>query len=327
MSSEPYARDMYSIVAMCVNEFYLAHCSWDRAITVIPMDRTQWSFTLEGHTNSLHALAIHRHQLFSASADATIREWDLTLRTCVNTWCTDTNQPAWTLLLSRDGTMLFGGLDYTVVQWETSLGRTIRTFSGHTAAIRTLCFSPDERHIYSGSRDTRIKEWCVATGRCVRTRLGHRGLVTTLATSEAYLWSAASDQTLKQWDRHTGDCIRTISVPDTIQRLLYLSAHDTLISGSIHAMHTWDASDTTCRQRWTPHTGMVTGLVARGEHTVFSSSADSTICRHMWYDVWKTHAVETYLSRLWPQLSLDLIRHQLMPYVQQRSHLMNTTTK
>ncbi len=116
--------------------------------------------TLEGHTNSIHALAVSQNGrwLASGSADSTVRLWDTA------TW-----QPAAVLALGSqvyglaftpDGSRLACACaDNTIRLWDVATQQRVCVLEGHNSFVHQVAFSPDGTRLVSASGDGTLRVW------------------------------------------------------------------------------------------------------------------------------------------------------------------------
>ncbi|KAI0479901.1 vegetative incompatibility protein HET-E-1 [Xylaria cf. heliscus] len=158
-------------------EFQKEMSAW---IVKAPVMENTWNActqTLEGHSHSIHSIAISPDSqwLASGSRDGVIKIWDVVIGACTQTF---------------KSTIQFG---------------------------RFIAISPDGRWLASGSDDrtTRvINIWDIATGACIQTLKGHKGLIrlTVISPNGCFLASISDDQTMKIWNIATGTCTRTLGI-------------------------------------------------------------------------------------------------------------------
>ncbi len=147
---------------------YFASAGTDQVVTLwcphelYPL-RYRTRRSLKGHQNTVLSLAFTPDEkaLVSASADATIRIWDLT------SW----NAPK--VLLGHRGAvhciaicpthllLVSAGQDATLRFWDLETGELLKTIQAHEQAIRFLAFSPDGSRLVSSGNDNLTKIWQV----------------------------------------------------------------------------------------------------------------------------------------------------------------------
>jgi WD40 repeat protein len=152
-------------------------------------------------------------QLASASADRTVRLWDLA-----------SGQPTATLhghtdwvtgvAFSPDGRQLASAsADRTVRLWDLASGQPTATLQGHADSVTGVTFSPDGRQLASASADRTVRLWDPASGQPTATLQGHiGGSVTGVAFSPdgRQLASASADHAVRLWDPASGQPTATL---------------------------------------------------------------------------------------------------------------------
>ncbi len=151
--------------------------------TVFKWEEQRTSNILQGHDEIVWAVEVAGSRLFSASADKTIRVWDIDSKRCtqvrigylahssIHRFLTS-KQPCLTCFTCRAqvledhtrpvlslevyGNKLFSGsYDYSIRVWNlTTLQRT-HTLTGHTDAVRALAVANGK--LFSGSYDGTVK--------------------------------------------------------------------------------------------------------------------------------------------------------------------------
>ncbi|KAK9945884.1 hypothetical protein M0R45_011375 [Rubus argutus] len=146
------------------------------------------SKVLQGHRDSITALAVGGEFLFSSSFDKTIHVWSL------QDFCHIEEKP---LCISGDsggGIYVWGtcsplGQEPLKILYEQKDWR----FSGiHALASRN-------GYIYTGSGDRTVKAWSVQDGTISCTMSGHKSVVSTLAVCDSVLYSGSWDGTIRLW--------------------------------------------------------------------------------------------------------------------------------
>ena len=161
--------------------------------------------------------ALSGSQVWSGSADGTIRLWDLASAQCMKTLVGHSGKVS-SLLVISDKWLASASCDRTIRVWSTSGGRLssqmnkcVATLSGHEDHVWSLAAIGGSQ-LASGSFDHTIKVWSWTLRRCLRTLVGHEGAVHALAWLEASqkLASASYDTTIRLWNAENGECVRTL---------------------------------------------------------------------------------------------------------------------
>jgi WD40 repeat protein/serine/threonine protein kinase len=160
--------------------------------------------TLTGHADPVTAVAFRwdGQQLASASADGTIKLWDVSSGKELRTLKGHTKKVT-AVAFRPDGKQLASAsADKTVRLWDADNGQAGRTLEGHSGYVYHVVFSPCGRWLASASVDKTIKLWDASTGKELRTFKGHTDGVTAVVFSHNNRWlaSAGKDRTVRLWD-------------------------------------------------------------------------------------------------------------------------------
>jgi WD40 repeat protein len=165
---------------------------------------------LEGHGDDVSSVSVGPDgTIASASADGTVRLWDLGARACVR------------VLAGHDGAVLSvchvgdhivsGGQDGTVRVWRSSAGGDVLALRGHDGPVQCVRAVPGGARVVSAGDDGAIRVWDLATGLCSLVLSGHRDMIrgVDVHPDGRRLVSASYDRTLRVWDLETGTCLAT----------------------------------------------------------------------------------------------------------------------
>ena len=254
--------------------------------------------TLSGHTNSINALVLSAdgHTLISASADKTIRLWDLANGEAMDVLKGNKSFVNALILSFDEQALVSGSADGAIKIWELETGQEILTLTGHTSAINALAMSPEGKYLISGAADGSIKIWNFSTGEELQTLAGHPSAINTLEVSHdgQTLMSGSADKTIKQWDIKTGEEMLTFTGHTSYVNVLLMSRDGQfLLSGSAdQTIKQWDVTTGEEVRSFTGHAGFINALeLSRDGRFLRSGSADETIRE---WDLKTGSAIQTY---------------------------------
>jgi WD40 repeat protein len=142
--------------------------------------------TFKGHGREVNCVAFtpDGKRAVSASADATLRVWDLATGDQVLSM--ETAPDCFACAVSPDGKLVVsGGLKQPTLVWDLAKGDLIRELDEPaTSSIRALAFLPSGRHILIGGDDGMVKLYDVTTGKFVRRFNGHGHRIWGLTVSD-----------------------------------------------------------------------------------------------------------------------------------------------
>jgi WD40 repeat protein len=109
--------------------------------------------------------------------------------------------PATSLTILKDGSLVSGHMDGTIRIWNISSGYLINTILAHSSKINSLVILKNG-DLVSGSDDKSIKIWDSINGYLKFRIDGHNGPVQTLDVTAdlGNLISGSADKTVKKWN-------------------------------------------------------------------------------------------------------------------------------
>jgi WD40 repeat protein len=210
------------------------------------------------HDGTVTGLAFtpDRKALVSASADQTVRFWDLTtgkeLRRLV------LRNPVRRLALSPDGRLLATGEERPLISWgrpprlrlwDVATGKELPRHPAEWWGIRAVRFSPDGKTLAWAAEDDRVKLWEVSTGKELRAlRIGNTGWgheTVLSADLRVVAVGGGLDNTLRRWEVKSGKELPLILGPLFIASLALSPDGKRLASagdGGLEGVRLWEAA-------------------------------------------------------------------------------------
>eukprot|EP00890_Picochlorum_soloecismus_P002293 jgi/Picsp_1/3064/NSC_01286-R1_f-box wd repeat-containing protein 7 len=227
---------------------------------------------LRGHDEIIWALEKCGNHLITASADTTVRIWNIPIRRCVHV-LEDHRRPVLSLAVT-DQFIFSGSYDFTIKVWDWNGYRKVVTLRGHKDAVRALIVSDGK--LFSGSYDGTIRVWTIGSWQCVATMHGHGGPVRVLTRCQGRVFSGSYDGTVRVWDTNTYKCLAVMKGHTSAVRAL-TSTDSIVFSGSDDTtVRAWDAVSFTCLHVLQGHQDNVRVLDATEDY-LFSGSWDKTV--------------------------------------------------
>ncbi|WP_197169226.1 protein kinase domain-containing protein [Novipirellula galeiformis] len=142
----------------------LASAGDDGIIRIYQLDNLDApALQLEGHRMAVLSLAVSptvgSNLLASASADRTIRLWNIETGTLVRTLVGHTAE-VWSVAFSAQADRLVtASQDFTARVWSVRTGLELQRFREHSEPVFCAAFSPDGKSVTSGGYDKRLLVW------------------------------------------------------------------------------------------------------------------------------------------------------------------------
>ena len=162
---------------------------------------------LQGHTNSVRAIAAYADTLVSGSYDSVVRVWKVSTGECLHR-LQGHNSKVYSVVLDYPrGRCISGSMDNSVKIWSLETGSCLFNLDGHTSLVGLLDLRDD--YLVSAAADATLRVWDPENGRCHNVLSAHTGAITCFLHDGQKIISG-SDRTLKMWDTRTGDCVRDL---------------------------------------------------------------------------------------------------------------------
>ncbi|KAI9004309.1 WD40-repeat-containing domain protein [Phycomyces nitens] len=167
-------------------------------------DQSESSFllhTLNGHTQSVRALAAHGSTVVSGSYDHTVRVWDVEHGNAGHILTGHTQKVYSVVIDPKRNRCISGSMDSTVRIWDLEDGTCVSILRGHSILVGLLGLSGD--CLVSAAADSSLRVWSAETGECQYLLAGHRGAITAFQHDSQKIVSG-SEGGLKMWCTKTG---------------------------------------------------------------------------------------------------------------------------
>ncbi|OUM64140.1 hypothetical protein PIROE2DRAFT_69297 [Piromyces sp. E2] len=130
---------------------------------------------LNGHTDSVRAIAGSGNVLVSGSYDHTVRIWNIS--TGENTFVLRGHrEKVYSIGYSPElQKAASGSMDFNVRVWCTTTGECLFNLEGHSSLVGLLEISPN--YIISGAADSTLRIWSAETGQCMSVLNGHQAAI------------------------------------------------------------------------------------------------------------------------------------------------------
>ena len=163
--------------------------------------------TLEGHSNSVNAVAVTADgkRAISGSDDKTLKVWDLTTGNELFTLNGHTSFVNAVAVTADGKRAISGSRDKTLKVWDLTTRKELFTLNGHSDWVNAVAVTADGKRAISGSDDKTLKVWDLTTRQQLFTLNGHTSWVNAVAVSADgnLAISGSYDKTLKVWDLTT----------------------------------------------------------------------------------------------------------------------------
>ena len=161
-------KDQILSMAVSPDSAQLATGSYDKSIAIVDLKSGRIESILMEHTEAVNAVSFGpsgSNRLASASADRTVKTWDLKQKKRLETM-SDSTAELYSVSISNDGRVVYaGGVDRTIRAWDISVQppKLIKSALAHDSAITKLMFwtNPQKTRteLISTSEDRTIRRW------------------------------------------------------------------------------------------------------------------------------------------------------------------------
>lgn len=232
---------------------------------------------LSGHREAVRACVFSAEgKLLSASADGTLRQWDLG-REVPPSVLSGHRGPVQSCAYSPDGTWIASaGQDRTVRLWDSRTGTALATLEGHEDWVQRVMVIASGQRIASYSLDRSIRIWDFATKTLVHVLHGHETAIgaATLTSDGLRLVTGGEDGVLQIWDLESG--VRTATLAGHRGPIRACACAEAVVSASQDGtLRVWDLETGRLRITLEGHQGAVQAcLLSPDGQQIVSGSED-----------------------------------------------------
>jgi WD40 repeat protein len=251
---------VYSIVDLHAFKANHAACGNFSSILVFNTTTCEKISTLDGHSSYIwslvHLIKYNPNYLASGSQDNTIRVWDLSTKTCINTlsghsnWVTTVST-----LASKSNYLLSASYDHTLRIWDLSSGGCVKQINNIFGKSCLNAAYVKESYLLHGASGNNIQVYDYENDSVKFTLKGHTNLINCFVNLGEYntnlVASGSDDRSIKLWNMSNGLLVKTLhGHSQCITFLCHIYKFDKLLlmSGSDdHTIRLWNLNSLDCQ--------------------------------------------------------------------------------
>jgi len=267
------------VVSMCTTGKHLIAGCANGDLRIFNLPALTVHSTLNAHRKSVECIVVNEKNIFTSSADHSIKLWDIDNFEAAGVLRDHTGEVNALCISDKTlGYLLSAGFDKNIKVWNIRTLKCVNTLEGHTKAIKALAISGSI--LFSAANDGSIMVWSLQYMSCVFALDAHDGWVKTLALKGGILYSGAFDHLVKEWEIKNFHC-NVILTAHNDDVLSLLATDRFLISVSNdRAVVLWDYQTKKAIATLKGHRSGVQAVATDGKH-IFTGSDDYSV------KVWK----------------------------------------
>ena len=173
-----------------------------------------------GHTQSVRSCALFGHdsRLVSASADKTLRVWDMYSHDALAVLKAHMAVVYSCCVTPDNRFIISGSADRAVCMWNANTFKLERSLVVHSDVVQGVAVAADSASFASASKDHSVIVWKMEEGQVANTLLGHTEGVLGVAFSPdgKRLASCSVDRSIILWNASDGSLLRKVSLKTVV---------------------------------------------------------------------------------------------------------------
>ncbi|KAK8899273.1 hypothetical protein M9Y10_001584 [Tritrichomonas musculus] len=276
----------------------LISCGSDSNVFLWDIKKCSKILQLKGHKGRVWSVATTNKYAATASADSTIRIWDIGNYESNNSNLQFTsskavfsahNDDVYAVDIDQSGSkVISGGFDRSIIIWDVSAAVPINTIRGaHKGSVTSLCFDSTGNMAVTGGKDMSIVLWDLRNCIAVRSLSPVLGEVSSVTVDKCFtrVLAATKNSTNRIYDlRMSGSsAILLKGHKNTLKhfvRARFAGDGRVVMSGSDDGkIYTWDAATGTLADKFESHHGGVFDVIHSNELQTFASCGEDNVIR------------------------------------------------
>ncbi|OHT02164.1 hypothetical protein TRFO_30880 [Tritrichomonas foetus] len=259
----------------------------DSNVVLWDVKKCQQVSQLKGHKGRVWSIATTEKYAATASADSTIRIWDIENQSLSATFSAHTDDVYAVDIDNCGSKVISGGFDRSVIIWDVNAGVPINTIRGaHKGSVTSICFDSTGNMAITGGKDMSIQIWDLRNCIAVRTLSPVLGEVSSVNTDRSFnhVLAATKNSTNRIYDlRMSGSSTLLKGHKNTSKhfvRARFGYEGRIVVGGSDDGkIYSWDAGTGILAEKLEAHKGGVFDVIHSQDMQLFASCGEDSVIR------------------------------------------------